>query len=72
MISPIESLGEFMLFRCQVCKAIFDCAAEVSKGNRLPIKPDSTGPVRSNFVSIHLKCPRCLEKRVFKLWLSER
>jgi hypothetical protein len=72
MISPIESFGEFMLFRCQVCKTIFNCAAEVSKGNRLITKPDGTDPVRSNFVSIHMKCPRCLEKRVYRLWLSEK
>jgi uncharacterized C2H2 Zn-finger protein len=71
MISPIESFGEFMLFRCQVCKTIFNCAAEVSKGNRLITKPDSTGQVDSNFINIHLKCPRCFEKRTYKLWLLE-
>ena len=71
MIHPIESTGEFLLFRCHICKTIFDCVAEVSKGNQLAPKPDGTGPVNRDFICIHLRCPRCLEKRVFKLWRSE-
>jgi hypothetical protein len=72
MITPIESLGENMLFRCRACKTIIDHAAEVSRGNRLTVKPDGTGPVNRNFMNIHLKCPRCNEERTYKLWLLER
>jgi len=60
MIRPFESLGEFMLFRCKVCKAIIDYAEEVSKGTWPVTRPDATGPLHSDFISIHLKCPRCL------------
>jgi len=58
MISPIESLGEFMLFRCQVCKAIIDCSEEITKEGRLVTRPYAKGPLRCDFISIHPKCPR--------------
>ncbi len=72
MIRPVESTGEFLLLRCQVCKTIFDGATHVSRGDPLTIKPDGTGPVNRDFICIHLRCPRCFEKKVFKLWLFER
>lgn len=72
MICPIESLGEFMLFRCRVCKTIFDCVANVSKGNQLTAELEGIGPVDRNFISIHLKCPRCSEVKVYYLWLLEK
>jgi hypothetical protein len=69
MITAIENLGENMLFRCRACKTIIDHAFAVSRGNRLTVKPDGTGPVNRNFMNIHLKCPRCNEERTYKLWL---
>jgi hypothetical protein len=69
MITAVENLGENMLFRCRACKTIIDHAFAVSRGNRLTVKPDGTGPVNRNFINIHLKCPRCNEERTYKLWL---
>jgi hypothetical protein len=71
MISPIESFGDYLLFRCQVCKTIFDCAAEISKGDRLAIRRDGTGPVNRDFVTIRLRCPRCSEESTYRLGLLE-
>jgi len=72
MIRPMDSLGEFLMFRCQVCQAIFDCAADISRGKQPVARSDGAGPDGGSVIDIHLKCPRCLERRTYKLRIRER
>jgi len=72
MISLVESVSECIMFKCAICQTRFDQATIAFQGTRFFTSLEGTRPIDSEFVTIHLTCPTCFEKKTYKIRLVQK